>query len=158
MKLVIALVSLSVAVMGFLIFQAVRQEFHLRDLKTRVLETSGQVARKERDISELKSQIAEMKKSMDDGIKKMEELKKKREEIEKSSQNLAKTLQDCTTEKARLALGRTTGFSVSDSSAFLHAMRAKSKAQADIQSLKQQILDRDNAVCAFVDTTKEEAR
>lgn len=94
----------SVAVMGYLIFQAVRQEFDLRDLKNRIQDSSMEVTRKEKAIVELKSQIVEIQKSIDDGIKKTEELKKKRAELEKSAQELDKSLQDCTAEKARRAL------------------------------------------------------
>uniref|UniRef100_A0A667YPU4 Uncharacterized protein n=1 Tax=Myripristis murdjan TaxID=586833 RepID=A0A667YPU4_9TELE len=35
---------------------------------------------------------------------------------------------------------------------------AKQKAQAEIQQLKQQILNRDRAICTFVDLTNEEGR
>lgn len=35
---------------------------------------------------------------------------------------------------------------------------AEETAREDIQTLKQQILDRDKAICAFVDTTKEEVQ
>lgn len=35
---------------------------------------------------------------------------------------------------------------------------AKSQAQENIQSLKEEIFNRDKAVCAFLDTTKDEGR
>lgn len=103
MKLAIALVGVSVVVMGVLIFQVVHQEFRLSHLKVRLVENSAQITRKEEGIVELKAKISELQKSLDDINTKVETLKKKKAEIEKSSEDAGKGLTACTTEKARLA-------------------------------------------------------
>ncbi|XP_050932155.1 uncharacterized protein si:dkey-87o1.2 [Lates calcarifer] len=157
MKLAVALVGLSLAVMVVMIYQAVRQELNLRNLKTRMVENSAEVKRKEEAIVELKVKIQDLKTTLTGVHTKMDELKVKKVEVEKSSQELDKYLQTCNTEKADVEKKKTdVGEAVNKVKA--DHEEAKRKAEEEIQGLKQQILDRDKAICAFADTTKEEAR
>ncbi|KAG8010059.1 hypothetical protein GBF38_014221 [Nibea albiflora] len=100
MKLSFVLVGLSVAAMVVMIFQAVRQELNLRSLKTRMVENSAQVKRKEEAIVEMKNKIKEMKEKLMSVNTKMEDLKKKKADGDKSAQELDKSLETCNTEKA----------------------------------------------------------
>lgn len=157
MKLAMALVGLGVVVMGVLIFQVVHQEFRLSHLKSRLVENSAQVTRKEEGIVELKAKISELQKSLDDVNTKVEQLKKKKAEIEKSSEDAGKGLAACTTEKEKAEKTRDSTTGEIDKLKDDHEA-AKSQAQKNIQSLKEEIFNRDKAVCAFLDTTKDEGR
>ncbi|XP_041798757.1 uncharacterized protein si:dkey-87o1.2 [Chelmon rostratus] len=157
MKFAAVLVCLSVAVMVAMILQAVRQEMSLRELKTRMVANSAEVKKKEQVIAEAKAKISELKTTLDSVNAKMGELKRKKMAIDRSTRDLDKNLQTCKKEKGS-AVTRTTD--IEDTMTELRANHEvlKMKAEEDIQSLKQQILDRDKAICAFADATKEEAR
>lgn len=151
------LVCLSVAVMTVMIFQAVRQEMDLRDLNDHMVVNSAEVKKKEKVIAEAKTKISELKTELDSVNSRMSELKRKKMAIDRSTRDLDKSLQTCNNEKVN-AVRKTT--EIEDDMTELRANHEvlKMKAEEDIQSLKQQILDRDKAICAFADTTKEEAR
>ncbi|KAA8591616.1 hypothetical protein FQN60_016990, partial [Etheostoma spectabile] len=157
MKVAICLAFLSVAVMAVMIFQAVRQELNLRVLKSRMVENTEQVKRKEDAIIEVKSKIQAMKSKLVFVNTNIDTLKKKKTDGEQKAQELNKNLQTCNTEKQDVEK-KTSGMRESLNKLKADHEQAKKKAQEDIQSLKQQILDRDKAICAFADTTKEEAR
>uniref|UniRef100_A0A3B4T9N6 Si:dkey-87o1.2 n=1 Tax=Seriola dumerili TaxID=41447 RepID=A0A3B4T9N6_SERDU len=157
MKLAVVLLCLSVAMMVGMVFQSVRQELHLRHLKTRMVLDSVEVKRKEEAIVDAKNKIQGLKTTLDSVNSKMDQLKKKKVDGETSRQEHDKTLQACNSEKEEVEKKKA---SVTEDLTKLKADHeaAKKKAEEEIQSLKQEILDRDKAICAFVDTTKEEAR
>jgi len=157
MKLFVVLLGLSMAVMGVMIFQAVRQEFNLRNMKTRTAENTAEVSRKEEAIVELKNKIKDLKAGMASVNTKMDELRKKKADTEKSTKDFDMSLQTCNTEKGDFEKKKV------DMAAAIIKFKAdhedlKKKAEEDIKNLKQQILDRDKAICAYADTTKAEAR
>ncbi|KAM9405100.1 uncharacterized protein ACWYII_028582 isoform 2-T2 [Salvelinus alpinus] len=157
MRAVSALVFLAVGVMVVLIYQAVRQELTLRGLKARALESSSQVKQKENDIVQVKMKIQKLNGELEPINTKRDELTKKKEQSAKATGEADKSLKTCHTEKADVEKKKT------DASAALQKVKdeqeaQKKKAQEEIQVLKQQILDRDKALCAFVDQTNEEGR
>lgn len=157
MKLAVALVGVSVTIMIVMIAQTLRQELTLRDLKTRISTSASEVKTKEEAIVVVKGKLQELKQSLASLETKMEQVKKKKTDAENSERELVNSLQTCNTQREQAKVKH------SDMTESMNKLKAdheeaKSTAQHDIQSLKQQILDRDKAICAFADTTKDEAR
>ncbi|KAM6994242.1 uncharacterized protein LKV04_006655 [Tautogolabrus adspersus] len=157
MKWPVVVVCLSVMFMVGIIFQALRQEMSLHNAKLRMAENTAEVKRKEEAIIEVKAKLETLKKSLGDANQKTDDLKKKKEEIVKSTQESENRLQTCNKEKEDIVNKKTELTKVISQLKANHG-EAKKKAEEDIQKLKQMILDRDQAICAIADTTKEEAR
>uniref|UniRef100_A0A8C6LQE4 Si:dkey-87o1.2 n=1 Tax=Nothobranchius furzeri TaxID=105023 RepID=A0A8C6LQE4_NOTFU len=152
MKLVIFFLAVSMAVMAVMIFQTLRQELSLRNMRTRMVENSVEIKRKEDSVVEMKNKIVELKGFLEATNSQLEELKKTKSEAEKSFNEADKNLQACNAEKVTQKLNLKSFSSSADHE------EAKNKAQENINVLKQQILERDKAICAYADMTKEEAR
>ncbi|KAM7420798.1 hypothetical protein PAMA_015155 [Pampus argenteus] len=137
--------------------QAVRQELNIRYLRSRTLENSIQTRRKEEAIVELKTEHMKLKSSVASANTKMDELRRKKAETEKSTQTLDGSLKACNTEKGNFENKKK---EMTDALAKFKADHddLKKKAEEDIKNLKEQILQKEKSICAFVDTTKEEAR
>lgn len=157
MKIAVVLVSLSVVIMVGMIFQAVHQEIKMRKAKARMAENSMEVKKKEEDIVTVKAKIESLKTSVQTVNSKIEELTKKKEQASKTMTSLGEKLETCNKEKEEIVKKKT------DLTKVISELKAghedsKLKAAEEIKNLKQQILDRDRAICAFADKTKEEAR
>ncbi|KAM8870249.1 uncharacterized protein AB9W97_017174 [Spinachia spinachia] len=154
MKVVVVLCSLSVALLGFMTYRAVRQELDISNLKTHMLVNVAEVKRKREATMELQNTINDLKTTLLSVTEKISNLKTKKEEINNSKVNV---LQNCNKEKEDLQKRK------ADKEEAIVQLKAghevaKEKAEVDVQALKKQILERDTAICAFADTTKDEAR
>ncbi|XP_046906097.1 uncharacterized protein si:dkey-87o1.2 [Hypomesus transpacificus] len=155
MKLLSVLVFLSVSMMGWFMFQAVKQELRLREMRSSFALGSNQMKQKEDRIHQIKMKITELNEQLKTLQNKMDELQKKKQESIKSTEALDLNLQKCNEEKTSHEQKKT---KVTEDLKKLQADNEAKKTTmlAEIQGLKQNILDRDHAVCSFVDKTNEE--
>lgn len=101
MKLAIALLGLSVALMLVMIFLTVQQEVSLRKLKTLKLRHTEEFKNKEDSIVVMKNKVNELKTELESARSKVDELNKQKEELEKSKKEFGANLETCTKDKAR---------------------------------------------------------
>ncbi|XP_061531585.1 uncharacterized protein si:dkey-87o1.2 [Phycodurus eques] len=157
MKLAVVLAIVSVAMMLVMILQAVRQELQLRNLNTRTTEDLAEGKRGERVITLMKSQIKELKTNLASVVGRVDELKKRKAAAEKAVQELKKGLQACGNEKENTERKKKAAIQSINKFKEDHAEN-KRKAEEEMQNLKEQILDRDKALCIFADHSFAEAR
>ncbi|XP_047217365.1 uncharacterized protein si:dkey-87o1.2 [Girardinichthys multiradiatus] len=157
MKLLVFFVAVSVAVTVAMIFQTLRQEMNLRNLRARMVESSAEVRRREDSIMEMKSKIQTLKSSVETSSQKLEELRKEKTDKEKALQGAEKSLETCNTGKGNTEKKKTE-LEGSIKKVKTDHEAAKTKSQLEIEGLEKQILDRDKTICAYADMTKEEAR
>lgn len=101
MKFVPVLAFLTVSVMVVMIYQAVRQELGLRNLKARMFESSVELKQKEHAIIQEKNKIQDLNKQLAPLNKKKEELNKKKLDIRTSIDEMTISLVTCNADKVR---------------------------------------------------------
>lgn len=157
MKLIFILVFLSVAVLSVMVYQAVLQEMNLHKLKVFSRVKTADLMKKEQSIAELKKTLQELKPQLNAAHTMAEEMKVKKDDLQKETNDLEANLKTCTNERGE-AEKRKTEIAETVNKLKTEHEGAKQKAQTEIQDLKKQNLDREKAICAFVDTTNAEAQ
>lgn len=157
MKLVIFLALASLAVMVVMVYQVVRQEMLKHSMKTLAQDKATELSRKENEITNLKILLQGMKPKLLSMTKLTEELKTKKETLEKDKKSLEDNITKCNKDKEESETRKTETTDNFNKKKGEHD-QAKKNAQATIKDLKQNILNRDKAVCKLVDTTNPEAR
>ncbi|XP_061677239.1 uncharacterized protein si:dkey-87o1.2 isoform X1 [Syngnathoides biaculeatus] len=157
MKFAAVLTFLSLAVMVAMIFQTVRQELQLRSLNTRTVADLAEGKKGEKVITLMKPQIKALKTNLASVMGRVEELKKRKAAAEKAVQEHQKSLQACGKEKENTERKKKTVIESINKFKADHAEN-KRKAEEEMRNLKQQILDRDKALCIFADQSFAEAR
>ncbi|XP_056458697.1 uncharacterized protein si:dkey-87o1.2 [Gadus chalcogrammus] len=157
MKIVPVMAFLSLSVMVVMIYQAVRQELELRSLKARMLETSAELKQKEHSIIQEKNTIQDLNKLLDPLTKQKDQLNKNKLDLSRSVAQMTNSLVICNTDKEVAERNKADGTKALAEVNASHQAE-KNKAEEQIKILQLQILDRDKAICTFVDETKEEGR
>ncbi|KAJ8004979.1 hypothetical protein DPEC_G00141890 [Dallia pectoralis] len=157
MRALSVLVFLAMCGMGVLMYLAIKQELTLRNLKSTADQISLEIKQKENAIVKIKTNIQQLNTELLPINVKRDELTRKKDESVKASTEAKKALDTCNKEKADSENLKTS------TTAALQKVKddteaEKKKAEQEIEALKKQILDRDKALCTFVDVNMDEGR
>ncbi|XP_033958828.1 uncharacterized protein [Pseudochaenichthys georgianus] len=157
MKIAYVLLLLAVGVMSFVLFHAGHQEMKLINFRARIVDSEAETVREEHAIVVLKTELVQLKNTVKQMNTNILDIKKKKQSIEQLSRDFTQRVQSCTSEKVGAENKKTETEAAIESLKVGHE-EAKLKAAVEMQVLKQQILERDIAICVFADTTKDKAR
>ncbi|KAJ4931536.1 hypothetical protein JOQ06_025831 [Pogonophryne albipinna] len=157
MKIAYVLLLLSVGVMSVVLFEAGLQEMKLIKFRARIVDTMTETVREEQAIVVLKTELEQLKNTVMPMNTNILDIRKKKEAIEQLTQDFTQRVQSCNNEKVGAENKKT------ETEAAIEGLKAghedaKLKAALEMHVLKQQILEREISICAFADTTKDEAR
>ncbi|XP_052434825.1 uncharacterized protein si:dkey-87o1.2 isoform X2 [Carassius gibelio] len=157
MRAISAIVFLALCALLVIIYQAVQQELHIRDLQTRIAVSDRQMKLKEDGIMAAKTKVEELNKNLNPLITQRDKLKKEKDDIKTANANSEKELGTCNAEKGKL---EKQSIEVKDLLQKLKENQEaeEKKAVEEIEGLKQQILQRDLKICKYVDQTLEEPK
>ncbi|KAJ0000414.1 hypothetical protein NQD34_012256 [Periophthalmus magnuspinnatus] len=157
MKLIIFLSMGCVAVTVVMVSQAVRQEMIRKDFINSAKEKVSLLSRKEDAVSYMRKEIQGIRPKMVSMASLTEELKSKKDNLQKEKATMEANIVTCTKEKDEAEKKKNEATENFNKLKTAHE-ETKGSAQKIIEELKQQILNRDKAICALVDTTVAEAR
>lgn len=147
----------SVAVMIVMVGQVVRQEISKNSLRVAARDKATEISTKEKKIIDLKSVLQGLRVKLLSMTQLTEEMRTKKEGIEKEKSTLQGNITSCNAEKVEAEKKKVEATENLSKLKSEHE-QAKQTAQKTIQDLKQKNLDRENAICAVIDTTNAEAR
>ncbi|XP_062395158.1 uncharacterized protein si:dkey-87o1.2 [Sardina pilchardus] len=157
MRAISALVFLAVALLLVMAYQAAKQELSIRTSITRLNRARKIVQFNEKEIVDTKVKLDGLNNKLETLKRNGEDMMKQFQEAQKTKENGEKELQTCLQVKEEKVNKK------KEMTDLLSKMKEtqeaeKAKAQEEVQKLKQQILDRDKAVCAFLDPTHAEGK
>lgn len=157
MRAISALVFLAVALLLVMAYQAAKQELAIRLYMTRLNRAKKLVQFNEKEIVAAKVKLDSLNNNLNSLKTNQDDLMTQMHVAEKQKADGENTLKTCKEAKDAKENKKTEiTDTVNKMKETQEAERAK--AQLEVQNLKQQILDRDKAVCAFLDTQFEEGR
>ncbi|XP_063054132.1 uncharacterized protein LOC134448387 [Engraulis encrasicolus] len=155
MKGLLVVGLLSLAWLVTTVCQGVIQELSIRSSIARIHQARERKSQMEEEISNTKLKMGAIQAEINELKKSEAELNQQQVELAKSRDEAERGLLACRPEKKK---GQQKKTQISGTLQELKGAQEaeKVKAQEDIQKLKQQLLDRDQAICAFVDKNKPE--
>ncbi|XP_063054131.1 myosin-14-like [Engraulis encrasicolus] len=155
MRSLVVLCFLSFSLLAFMVYQAAIQELSIQTNTARVKLAKELEKVKQNEIWALKAQVSDVQREHNNLGDSEDQLAKQMEQVDKDTADSQKSIETCRAEKQEKENQRAKLTDILEK--LREAQEAeKVKAQEDIQKLKQQLLDRDQAICAFVDKAQPE--
>ncbi|XP_062848319.1 uncharacterized protein si:dkey-87o1.2 [Trichomycterus rosablanca] len=157
MRGLIALVLFAACLFMAVAFKAIRQEFNIRRMNSQILVNGERAKGMEDEILTNKLKMQQLNTEMTPLKNQIEGLTKKKEQLKKASVASETGQGTCNKQKVESEQKEMVTAEALEKLK-IEQESEEQKALEEIENLQKQILDRDVAVCAFLDQKQEEGR